>query len=67
MKLESGDCFAPFHSIISSARASTVGGMSMASALAVLRLITSSIMSWLLDQDIGGLGSPQSLPIMRAH
>src|SRR5262245_2484249 len=32
----------PFHSITSSARASTVGGNSRPSALAVLRLITSS-------------------------
>jgi hypothetical protein len=33
---------APFHSITSSARASSVGGTSRPSALAVLRLITSS-------------------------
>src|SRR5262249_44055587 len=33
---------APFHSITSSARASSVGGTSRASALAVLRLMTSS-------------------------
>jgi len=33
---------APLHSITSSARASTVAGMSRPSALAVLRLITSS-------------------------
>src|SRR5262249_48924489 len=39
---------APVHSIISSARASSVAGRSMSSALAVLRLITSSnlVGSW---------------------
>src|SRR5262249_58729885 len=36
------DEFAPFHSITSSARASSVGGISRPSALAVLRLMTSS-------------------------
>src|SRR5262249_36581576 len=39
---EQRDEFAPFHSITSSARASTLGGISMPSVLAVLRLITSS-------------------------
>src|SRR6516164_9323059 len=38
---EPGDERAPFHSITSSARASSVGGISRPSALAVLRLITS--------------------------
>src|SRR5262245_15712701 len=36
---------APFHSIISSARASNEGGTSRPSALAVLRLITTSLNS----------------------
>src|SRR5262249_19540440 len=39
---EQRDELAPFHSITSSARASSDGGTSSASALAVLRLITSS-------------------------
>ena len=39
---EQRDEFAPLHSITSSARASSVGGTSRPSALAVLRLITSS-------------------------
>src|SRR5262249_41947498 len=39
---EQRDEIAPLHSITSSARASSVGGISKRSALAVLRLITSS-------------------------
>src|SRR6202051_4827155 len=39
---EQRDELAPFHSITSSARASTVAGTSRPSALAVLRLITNS-------------------------
>ena len=39
---EQRDELAPLHSITSSARASSVGGTSRPSALAVLRLITSS-------------------------
>src|SRR5262245_21198303 len=39
---EQRDELAPFHSITSSARASRLGGTSKPSALAVLRLITSS-------------------------
>src|SRR5262245_56346681 len=39
---EERDELASFHSITSSARASTVGGRSMLSALAALRLMTSS-------------------------
>src|SRR6516164_7739343 len=39
---KAADELAPVHSITSSARASTLGGMSRRSALAVLRLITSS-------------------------
>jgi len=39
---EKGDEPPPFHSITSSARASSVGGMSRPSALAVWRLMTSS-------------------------
>src|SRR5215470_5465475 len=39
---EQGDELAPFHSITSSARASSDGGTSRPSDLAVLRLITSS-------------------------
>ena len=39
---EQRDELAPFHSITSSARASSVGGTVRPSALAVLRLITSS-------------------------
>src|SRR5262249_52768362 len=39
---EQCDELAPFHSITSSARASSVGGTSRPSAFAVLRLITSS-------------------------
>jgi hypothetical protein len=39
---EKRDEFVPLHSITSSARASTVAGISMPSAFAVLRLMTSS-------------------------
>src|SRR5262245_45381079 len=39
---EQRDELAPFHSITSSARASTVAGMSRPNAFAVLRLITNS-------------------------
>ena len=39
---EQRDEIAAFHSITSSARASRVGGMAIPTALAVLRLITSS-------------------------
>src|SRR5215212_868749 len=39
---ESQDELAPVHSITSSARASSIGGISRPSALAVLRLITNS-------------------------
>jgi hypothetical protein len=39
---EQSDELAPSHSITSSARASSIGGISRPSALAVLRLITSS-------------------------
>src|ERR1700694_1963801 len=46
---ENGDELAPLHSITSSARLSSFGGISRPSALAVLRLITSS--------NLGG-GSP---------
>ena len=43
------------HSITSSARASSVGGTSRPSALAVLRLMTSSNLVGLLDRQVGRL------------
>ena len=43
------------HSITSSARASSIGGTSRPSALAVLRLITSSNLRRLLNRQVGGL------------
>ena len=52
---EQRDELAPPHSITSSARASSVGGTSRPSALAVLRLITSSIFGRLLHRQVGGL------------
>ena len=46
---------APLHSITSSARARSVGGTSRPSALAVLRLMTSSYLVGALHRQVGGL------------
>ena len=51
---EKRDELAPPHSITSSARASSVGGTSRPSALAVLRLITSSILGRRLHRQSAG-------------
>ena len=59
---EQRDELAPFHSITSSARASSVGGTSRPSALAVLRLMTSSNLVGLLHRQVGGLGAFEDLP-----
>src|SRR5215813_11784868 len=51
---ESQDELAPLHSITSSARASSAGGTSKRTALAVLRLITSSnLVGWLTGRSAG--------------
>jgi hypothetical protein len=52
---EQRDEGAPCHSITSSARASTLAGISMPSALAVLRLITQLILGWRLHRKFGRL------------
>ena len=53
---ESRDELAPFHhSITSSARASSVGGTSRPSALAVLRLIDQLVLGRRLHRQVGGL------------
>ena len=52
---EQRDELAPLHSITSSARASRVGGTSRPSALAVLRLITSSYLVGCLHRQVGRL------------
>ena len=52
---EQRDELAAHHSITSSARASSVGGMSRPSALAVLRLITNSILGRRLHRQVGWL------------
>ena len=52
---EQRDELAPFHSITSSARASSDGGTSRPSAFAVLRLITSSNLVGCLHRQVGGL------------
>jgi ABC-type uncharacterized transport system substrate-binding protein len=53
---------APFHSITSSARASSVGGISRPSALAVLRLITSSYLVGCWTGSSAGLAPLRTLP-----
>src|SRR6266516_492220 len=57
----------PHHSITSSARASSVGGTSRPSALAVLRLITSSNFVGCSTREIGGLGAFENLADIDAH
>src|SRR5262249_24521227 len=57
---EQRDERAPFHSITSSARASSVGGTSRPSALAVCKLITNSN---LVDRRIGRLAGISPLRI----
>ena len=52
---EQRDELAPPHSITSSARASSVGGTSRPSALAVLRLMSSSNLVGLLNRQVGRL------------
>ena len=52
---EQRDELAAFHSITSSARASSVGGTSRPSALAVLRLITSLVLGRRLHRQVGRL------------
>ena len=54
---EQRDELAPPHSITSSARASSVGGTVRPSALAVLRLITSSNLVGCSHRQVGGLGA----------
>src|SRR5215475_7092947 len=55
------------YSITSSARASSVGGTSRPSALAVLRLITSSYLVGLLDRDVCRLPTLQNLDHKRGR
>ena len=48
------------YSITSSARASSVGGTSMPSALAVLEVDDQPVLGWLLDRKLGWLEARRS-------
>ena len=64
---EQRDELAAFHSITSSARANSIGGMSSPSALAVLEIDDQLELCWLLNREIGGFGAFENLADIDAH